>query len=156
MILLSNSSSILRCSCRVCRRLVRGEHSDKTTARHFFFKPLEILYIVVRKLQGMRVALGFRQGKVYFKISGVKCLCLIDLPRLQEIFEQGDMGQPYSALLLRPVHPTAATERTDGVIRSNKARVRPEKSIRSDRRPRKDAFNERTRANRGGAAGQSM
>jgi len=34
-----------------------SEHSDKTTKRHFFFKPSEILYIVVSKFQGMRVAL---------------------------------------------------------------------------------------------------
>ena len=47
-----------------------------------------------------------------------------DLPRLQEISEHGDMGQPYSALLLCPVHPTAATGLTDGIIRLDKARVR--------------------------------
>jgi hypothetical protein len=48
-----------------------------------------------------------------------------NLPHLQEISEHGAMGQPYAALLLRPVHPTAATERTDGVIRLDKSKVRP-------------------------------
>lgn len=33
-----------------------------------------------------------------------------NLPHLQEISEHGAMGQPDSALLLRPVHPTADTE----------------------------------------------
>jgi hypothetical protein len=48
-----------------------------------------------------------------------------NLPHLQEISEHGAMGQPYAALLLRPVHPTAARERTGGVICLDKARVRP-------------------------------
>lgn len=48
-----------------------------------------------------------------------------NLPHLQEISEHGAMGQQYSALLLRPVHPTAATERTSRVICLDKARVRP-------------------------------
>jgi hypothetical protein len=48
----------------------------------------------------------------------------LDLPRLQEISDHGDMGQSNSARLLRSVHPTAATERTEGVIRSYKPRAR--------------------------------
>lgn len=94
----------------------------------------------------MRVASGFRHGKYISEAQTRNAYDFVGLPRLQEISEHGDMGQQYSADLLRPMHPTAATERTDGVIRST----------RSDRRPRKDAFNERTRANRSGASGQYM
>lgn len=48
----------------------------------------------------------------------------LDLPRLQKGSDHGDMGQPYSARFLRSVHPTAATERTYSVTRSDKARAR--------------------------------
>ena len=83
-----------------------SEHSDKTTERHFFYKPLEILYIVASKLQGMQGAMeSVRQwycSEYRTRTSDNDCPAL---PRPREIFEQVDMGQPYSANQLRPVHP---------------------------------------------------
>jgi hypothetical protein len=75
--------------------------------------------------QGMRVASGFRHGKYISESQTRNAYDFVGLSRLQEISEQGNMGQQYSADLLRPVHSTAATERTDGVIRLDKAKVRP-------------------------------
>jgi hypothetical protein len=75
--------------------------------------------------QGMRVASGFRHGKYISEAQTRNAYDFVGLPRLQEISEYGDMGQQYSADLLRPVHPTAATERTDGGIRLDMAKVRP-------------------------------
>ena len=75
--------------------------------------------------QGMRVASGFRHGKYISEAQTRNAYDFVGLPRLQEISEHGDMGQQYSADLLRPVHPSAATERTDAAICSDMARVRP-------------------------------
>ena len=73
----------------------------------------------------MRVASGFRHGKYISEAQTRNAYDFVGLPRLQEISEHGDMGQQYSALLLPPVHPTAATERTDGDIRLDMAKDRP-------------------------------
>ena len=73
----------------------------------------------------MRVASCFRHGKYISESQTRNAYDFVGLPRLQEISEQGDMGQPYTAHLLRSMHPSAVTERTNGVIRSDKAKVRP-------------------------------
>ena len=126
VILLSNSSSVLRCSCKVCRGLVRGEDSDRSTARHVPLQTFENPLHRRLEVTGHASCVVFGEVVVLSesrtRTSDDDCP---NLPHLQEISEHGAMGQPYSALLLRPVHPTAATERTDGVIRLDKARVRP-------------------------------
>ena len=73
-------------------------------------KPLINPMHLAATLQGMRVALGFSSGR-YISESRVRnAYDCVHLPRLQEISEQGDMGQAYSAHLLLPVYPTPATE----------------------------------------------
>lgn len=81
---------------------------------------------LISKEHGTRVALHFNKVVLSLSTSNVDLNGFYDLPRLQEISDHGDMGQWYSARLLRSVHPTAATERTDGIIRSDKARSRLE------------------------------